>query len=374
MARLEEIATAAARAQGFVLVGFSPLRRLDNRADFFNRWLAEGREGEMGWLARDPERRFDPRRIDPRLRSVVSLGYPYAAPAIPDIDWRAAMRGRIAAYAMGPDYHDTVLARARAVAARLENERPRTITRVYVDTGAVFEREWAAEARLGWFGRNTNLLNRHHGSYFFLAEIFTDAEFAPSDQPYREHCGSCRQCLHLCPTGALAEGYVIEPRVCISYLTIEHRGPIPLALRSKLGNWVFGCDVCQEVCPWNVSTGTAPDDALMPFLPALMALDDDGFRRRFRRSAVARTRRRGLLRNAAVVLGNSGNRDAVAVLARSLRDEIEPLVRSHAAWALGQLGGANARLALERRRRAEPDPVVGAEIEAALAAAAGGGA
>jgi len=371
MARLEQILTAAAHAQGFVLVGFAPLRRLDNRAEFFNRWLAKGRQGEMGWLARDPERRFDPRRIDPRLRSVVSLGYPYAAPAIPDIDWRAAMRGRIAAYALGPDYHDTVLARARAVAARLKSERPDAVTRAYVDTGAVFEREWAAEARIGWFGRNTNLLNRHHGSYFFLAEIFTDAEFEPSGEPYREHCGTCRQCLDLCPTGALAEGYVIEPRVCISYLTIEHRGPIPAALRAKLGNWIFGCDVCQEVCPWNVSAAGAPDDALMPFLPELMALDDDGFRRRFGRSAVARTRRRGLLRNAAVVLGNSGNPDAVVVLARSLGDEIESLVRSHAAWALGRLGGASARATLERRRKAETDPEVGAEIAAALAAAAG---
>ena len=306
--------------------------------------------------------------FDPRLRSVVSLVYPYAAPTIPDLDWRAAMRGRIAAYALGPDYHDTVLAHARAVATRLKSERPDTITRAYVDTGAVFEREWAAEARVGWFGRNTNLLNRHHGSYFFLAEIFTDAEFEPSGEPYREHCGTCRQCLDLCPTGALAQGYVIEPRVCISYLTIEHRGPIPAALRPKLGNWIFGCDVCQEVCPWNVSGGNAHDDALMPFLPGLMALDDEGFRRRFGKSAVARTRRRGLLRNAAVVLGNTGNRDAVAVLARTLGDEIEPLVRSHAAWALGQLGGAGARAALERCRGAETDSEVGAEIEVALAA------
>ncbi len=371
MARLKEILTTAAHEQGFVLVGFAPLRRLDNREEFFNRWLAAGRAGEMGWLGRDPERRFDPRLIDPRLRSVVSLGYPYAAPALPDLDWRAAMRGRIAAYALGPDYHDTVLARARAVAARLKSERPDAVTRAYVDTGAVFEREWAAEGRLGWFGRNTNLLNRHHGSYFFLAEIFTDAEFEPSGEPYREHCGTCRQCLDLCPTGALAEGYVLEPRVCISYLTIEHRGPIPADLRSKLGNWIFGCDVCQEVCPWNVSASMAPDDALTPFLPELMALDDDGFRRRFATSAVARAKRRGLLRNAAVVLGNSGNRDAVAVLARSLEDETEPLVRSHAAWALGQLGGVRARTTLERRRKPEPDPDVSAEIEAALAAAPG---
>ena len=368
MAALEEIVTRAAQDQGFVLVGFARVRRLDERAGFLRQWLDDERHGEMGWLARDPERRLDPRRIDPRLRSVVSLGYPYAAPALPDIDWRAEMRGRIAAYALGPDYHDTVLARARAVTARLVEARPGTVTRAYVDTGAIFEREWAANAGLGWFGRNTNLLNRYHGSYFFLAEILTDAELEPSGEPYRDHCGTCRQCLDLCPTGALAEGYVIEPRVCISYLTIEHRGPIPPALRPKLGNWIFGCDICQEVCPWNGTPDAAPNDALMPSIPELLAIDDDGFRRRFKGSAVKRTKRRGLLRNAAVVLGNSGNRDAVWVLARTLDSEPEPLVRTHAAWALGRLGGGAARIALDRRRRTEAESSVAAEIEAALAA------
>lgn len=368
MGKLEETLVRAAHEQGFILVGFARVRRLDERAEFFHRWLDEGRQGEMSWLARDPERRLDPRGIDPRLRSIVSLGYPYAAPAPPDVDWRAEMRGRIAAYALGPDYHDTVLARARAVAARLAQARTGAITRVYVDTGAVFERQWAADAGLGWFGRNTNLLNRYHGSYFFLAEILTDVELEPSAEPYREHCGTCRQCLDLCPTGALAEGYVIEPRLCISYLTIEHRGPISPALRPALGNWIFGCDICQEVCPWNVASGAASADALMPSLPELMGLDEQGFRRRFEGSAVTRAKRRGLLRNAAVVLGNSGNRDAIAVLARTLEAEPEALVRAHAAWAIGRLGGRAARDGLERRRRGEDDPSVAAEIAAALAA------
>jgi epoxyqueuosine reductase len=371
MARLKEIVTAAAHEQGFILVGFAPLRRLNDREEFFQRWVGEGRTGEMRWLARDPERRLDPRRIDPRLRSVVSLGFPYAAPSTPGIDWRSEMRGRIAAYALGPDYHDVVLARARAVAKRLEGAQPGVITRAYVDTGAVFEREWAAEARLGWFGRNTNLLNRHHGSYFFLAEIFTDAELESSGEPYREHCGTCRRCLDLCPTGALADGYVMEPRICISYLTIEHRGPIPRPLRSQIGEWIFGCDICQEVCPWNPGAGADAGDALMPFLPDLMVLDDDGFRRRFGKTAVARTRRRGLLRNASVVLGNTGNPAAVPALARALGEEIEPLVRSHAAWALGKLRGVRARDALQRARRREDDAEVRAEIDAAIAEAAG---
>src|SRR5229473_2608424 len=184
---LERSIIAAANAAGFPLVGFASLRRLDHREGFFRTWLDEGRAAEMAWLARAPERRFDPRTLDPRLRSVISLAFPYSAPAPPQCDWRAAMRGRLAAYALGPDYHDVVLARARMVAEQLRTIRPDAITRAYVDTGPVFEREWAAESRLGWFGRNTNLLNRHHGSYFFLAEIFTDLELAGAAEPYRDH-------------------------------------------------------------------------------------------------------------------------------------------------------------------------------------------
>jgi epoxyqueuosine reductase len=260
-----------------------------------------------------------------------------------------------------------VIKKARAVAARLVAARPGSVTRVYVDTGAVFEREWAAEARLGWFGRNTTLLNPHHGSYFFLAEIFTDVELAPAAEPYRDHCGTCRQCLDLCPTGALAEGYVMEPRLCISYLTIEHRGPIPAALRPALGNWIFGCDICQEVCPWNLASDASSDDALTPSLPELMELDEDGFGRRFGKSAVKRAKRRGLLRNAAVALGNTGNRDALPVLAHTLERESDPLVRAHAAWAMGRIGGSRARAALEQGRRCESDASVVAEIGTALA-------
>jgi epoxyqueuosine reductase len=242
---LETAIEAASREQGFALVGFARLKPLKARADFFQQWIDEGRAGEMGWLAREPERRFDPRRLDTRLRSVVSLAYPYTAPVPPRIDWRAELRRRRDNTALDADYHETVLARPLADEAKLCTLRTDAVMRIYVDTGPVFEREWAAEARLGWFGRNTNLLNRYHGSYFFLSEIFTDVEFAFSPEPYREHCGTCRRCLDLCPTNALADGYVIEPRVCISYLTIEHRGPISAQLRPKLGNWVFGCDICQ---------------------------------------------------------------------------------------------------------------------------------
>ncbi len=366
MSNLEEKVGQAATEAGFALVGFAKIGRLKGREEFYSRWLDEGRNGSMGYLARDPQRRFNPRAIDARFRSVVSLGWPYAPPAVPQVDWRAELRGRIAAYALGRDYHDIVLKAARKVAAVLESLHPGSVTRTYVDTGPVFEREWAARARLGWFGKNTMLLNRERGSYFFLAEIFTDVQFDAAETPYREHCGTCRSCLDLCPTHALEDGYVMEPRVCISYLTIENRGVIPADLRDKIGMWLFGCDICQEVCPWNETGPGNGDYQLMPHLPDLLALDEAAFSARFTKSAIKRAKRSGLLRNAAVVLGNTGNRDAVAALARVMEREPEALVRSHAAWALGRLGGTAARRALEDARQHETDAAIVEEIRSAL--------
>jgi len=368
----ETLAETAA-SLGFAMVGFARLRRLEERENFYRQWLDEGGHATMAYLEREPERRFDPRHLNARYKSVVSLAYPYA-PAAPTesfrtIDWRAQLRGRIAAYALGPDYHDYVLKRARTIADIISKDRPGAIARAYVDTGPVFEREWATEARLGWFGKNTMLLNRDHGSYFFLAEIFTDVEFEPSAEPYREHCGTCRRCLDLCPTGALADGYVMRSDLCISYQTIENRGPIPRELRPKLGNWIFGCDICNEVCPWNGDLATAAANSahdLLPHLPDLLPLDDQAFSARFSKSAVKRTKRRGLLRNVAVALGNTRNPEAASSLARALECEAEPLVRAHAAWALGQVGGAVARQALERARLRDDDPAVRAETIAAL--------
>ena len=355
------------------MVGFAQLRRLEEREDFYRRWLDQGSHATMAYLEREPERRFDPRSLDARYKSVVSLAYPYAPFASPlnwsTIDWRAQLRGRIAAYALGPDYHDYVLKRARTVADMITKDRPGAIARAYVDTGPVFEREWAVEARLGWFGKNTMLLNRDHGSYFFLAEIFTDVDFEPSAEPYREHCGTCRRCLDLCPTGALADGYVMRSDLCISYQTIENRGPIPRELRPKLGNWIFGCDICNEVCPWNGDQSDPDANStrdLLPHLPDLLALDDHAFSARFSKSAMKRAKRRGLLRNVAVALGNTRNPEAALSLARALESEAEPLVRSHAAWALGRVGGPLARRALERARKRDDDPTVIAETIAAL--------
>ncbi len=363
---LRETLTHTAREQGFVLIGFARLHPLTEREDFYRQWLDDGGNASMTYLAKDPDLRFDPRRLDPRYKSVVSLGYPYAARAAPEVDWRSEMRGRIAAYALGRDYHDVVKKRARAVGNVIRHLRPGSTTRTYVDTGPVFEREWGSAARIGWFGKNTMLLNREHGSYFFLAEIFTDVEFEAPAEPYRDHCGTCRRCLDLCPTGALADGYVMRSDLCISYQTIENRGAIPRELRSKLGNWIFGCDICNDVCPWNddhLSDDSAGD--LLPRLPELLALDEAEFGLRFTVSAVKRAKRRGLLRNVAVALGNTGNPAAVAPLARAIEAESEPLIRSHAAWALGQIGGSAARRSLERALR-DRDTAVRREAVAAL--------
>jgi epoxyqueuosine reductase len=366
--RLTEAIIKTAQRLGFAAAGCAPLRRLDQRGQFLRDWLAEGRAGEMAWLEREPEGRLDPRLRNPRLRSVISLAYPYVAPSGPADDGRSELRGRIAAYALGPDYHDVVLAKARQVAALISELHPDAATRVYVDTGPVLEREWAAAAGLGWFGRNTNLINRYRGSYFFLAEIFTELELEGPAEPYRDHCGTCRRCLDLCPTGALTDGLRLDPRLCISYLTIEHRSVIPHDLRSRMGNWIFGCDICQEVCPWNDDAGRAvsANSHSRPLLSMVMALDDEGFRRRYGRTAVRRAKRRGLLRNAAIALGNSGDPRAVPILAQVMATEPEGLVRGHAAWALGRFQSPAARVALERAWRCDPESAVHAEIERAL--------
>ncbi len=236
-----------------------------------------------------------------------------------------------------------------------------------MDTGALLEREWAVRGGLGWFGKNTMLLSTRRGSWFFLAELVTDLVLAP-DPPTADHCGSCTRCLAACPTEALRDGLVLDARRCISYLTIEHRGPIPRALRPALEQWIFGCDVCQEVCPWNEPA--PPDEAVaawqQPSLVDLLALDEAGFRARFAHTPLSRAKRRGLLRNVAVVLGNTGNPAAVPALAAAL-DDAEPLVRGHAAWALGAIGGRAARTTLEHRRGGDPEAAVNEEIELALA-------
>ena len=367
--RVENQIRTKAAALGFSWCGFTRLARLP-REEFFHNWLAQGHAGEMHYLAREPERRITPAIPFPQAKSVISLGYPYAPPALPDIDWEKELRGRIAAYAAGPDYHDVIKAKLHELIDFLGNIGKEVWARPYVDTGPLLEREWAYRSGQGWFGKNTMLLRKQVGSWFFLAEVLVDLELEGEGMP-QEHCGRCTQCLNDCPTNALEEGYILKSPLCISYLTIEHRGSIPYDLRAKFGNWIFGCDICQEVCPWNKKFGQQQEkqekiiEALFPSLPELMKLDDEGFRKRYRKTALWRTKRRGLLRNVAIALGNSGNAEAIGPLTTALQDP-EPLIRGHAAWALGQLDEKQAKRALQHCIAREDDQQVQAEIQVAL--------
>lgn len=363
---LEQQIRTRARELGFSSCGFARLETLP-REQFFTDWLAQGHAGDMHYLARNPERRLEPALPFPQAKSLICLSYPYAPPRLPDIDWRQELRGRIAAYAAGVDYHDTIKMKLDLLVQFLIDRCPDLWARAYVDTGPLLEREWAHRSGLGWFGKNTMLLHKQAGSWFFLSEILVSLDLEEDGSP-RAHCGSCTQCLRDCPTGALRDGYILSAPLCISYLTIEHRGPIPQTLRPKLDNWIFGCDICQEVCPWNAKFGRPREDLideLFPFLPALLSLDEAGFRARFGRSAIRRTKRRGLLRNVAIALGNSQNPEAIAPLRAALQDS-EPLVRSHVAWALGRFPERSARSALLHQLAREQDEQVKIELLAAL--------
>ena len=354
---------------GFDLVGFAPADPLEG-AEFYARWVALGFAGEMGYLERNLDKRADPARLVPGARSVICLGMHYYQESA---EAPRPLAGRMARYARGDDYHDLLKDRLAQLWSWIESETGSAPAgRYYVDTAPVLERELSRRAGLGWWGKNTCLINRWQGSYFLLGEIVTDLEFA-WDEPAVDHCGTCTRCLDACPTDAFPEPYVLDARRCISYLTIELKGPIPTDLRPLMDNWVFGCDICQEVCPWNRKAAPVREPGLAarpgleaPDLTELMAMDRDAFNARFRRNPAKRPKYRGLLRNVAVALGNSGNEDAVPVLVDALAHE-EPLVRRHAAWALGRLGGETAAGALEKARASEADAEVVAEISAALA-------
>jgi epoxyqueuosine reductase len=363
----EQIRNAAWRI-GFHLCGVARVGEPPH-ANFLQQWLADGNAASMAYIERGLAKRLDPRLVLPEARSVITVGYRYQPPPLPPLDWQRQLRGRIAAYAFGTDYHLTVEMKLKQLAESVGALSSGVLVRAYVDTGPILEREWAAAGGIGWFGKNTTLLHAEHGSYFFLGELLTDLELEP-DPPLLDHCGTCTRCLDRCPTQALKPGYVLDARLCISYLTIEHRGVIPVELRAQMGNWIFGCDVCQEVCPWNDKLvrhdGTPDTEELCPSLPELLRLDEEQFRSRFRRSAVRRAKRDGFVRNVAIALGNTGNPEAVAPLSAALREDASPLVRTHAAWALGAINGRRARQALATARRHEPDWGVRSEIDAAL--------
>ena len=373
--RLTASIRGRARSLGFGLFGVTPAEPLPG-SDFYARWVALGYAGEMEYLRRNREKRADPRLLVPGAVSVICVGMNYypgpqeeTAAGGPD---SPGLRGRISAYARGDDYHELVKKRLAELWRFIEEEAGRPVRgRWYVDTAPVLERELAQRAGLGWWGKNTCLINKRQGSWFFLGEIITDLELQ-FDEPAVDHCGTCTRCLDACPTDAFPEPYVLDSRRCISYLTIELRTAIPGTLRPGIGDWLFGCDVCQEVCPWNRKAAPARETAFasrpgleQPDLAELMKLDAAGFNRLFRNSPVKRPKRAGFLRNVAVALGNSGRPEAVGVLIPALKNE-EPLVRGHAAWALGRLGGPEAEGALRDAMGEEEDAGVREEISDAL--------
>ena len=357
-----------ARELGFDLVGFTPADPLEG-AHFYARWVALGFAGEMDYLKRNLDKRADPAKMVPGARSVICLGMNYYQETPPSTH---PLNGKIACYARGDDYHDLIKQRLFSLWDWIrETAGEATRGRVYVDTAPVLERELAQRAGLGWWGKNTCLIDRKKGSFFFLAEIIVDLKL-DYDEPAVDHCGTCTRCLEACPTDAFPEPYVLDSTRCISYLTIELKGPIPIPLRPGMGQWIFGCDICQDVCPWNNRAEKATEKAFQtrpeleqPSLIRLLEMDQQAFNEQFRRNPAKRPKRAGLLRNAAVALGNSGDEAAVPALTQALEDP-EPLVRGHTAWALGKIGGKDARTALLKAMEREGDAAVIEEIQQAL--------
>jgi epoxyqueuosine reductase len=354
---------------GFSLCGICPAVAPPGLARFHD-WLAAGFAGQMHYLAGRREAYEHPHHVLDGARSVVMLAMNYRttepAPT-------GEGQGRVSRYAWGEaDYHDLIHDRLAKLMDYLCEQVPCARARGVVDTAPLLEREFAQLAGLGWIGKNTLLINRHEGSWFFLAALLTDVELEYDSALETDHCGTCRACLDACPTGAFPQPYLLDATRCISYLSIELRDEIPLDLRPAMGDWLFGCDVCQDVCPWNsrapraseVLFGPRPDSNPLDLI-ALFDLDDESFRTRFRHTPLGRPKRRGLLRNAAIVLGNRNTPAAIPALVRGLND-IEPLVRGACAWALGRYPQPAARAALESRRAIESDSHVIAEIDAAL--------
>lgn len=305
----------------------------------FRAWLDQGRDGHMGYLRRGADKRANLDLVLPGARSVVTLACSYEH----KIDKASPTQGLVARYAHHMDYHDILAPRLKTLADFInEQAGPETRSLWYVDTGPILERDLAQRAGLGFVGKHTSLISRRLGNWFLIAEIITTAQLKP-DAPEHNHCGSCARCIIACPTRAIIAPFELDARLCISYLTIELKGSIPLELRPLLGNRIFGCDDCLEACPWNrfareggIMKNHLRRDLATPDLLELLLLDEAGFRKRFEGTPMMRSRRRGLLRNVCVALGNTGGRKALPALARAAQDP-EPLIAEHASWALRQI-------------------------------------
>lgn len=318
-----------ARALGLDPVGVAPVRA-ELRQDYFYRWLADGQHGDMSWMSRDPERRANPQNVKPEAHCILVFGLNYYQP-------EPARRGRIAKYALGKDYHKVMTGKLKRICTWLRELG--AANRPYVDTGPLLEKPIAALAGIGWQGKNTMVLNRDSGQWLFLGFILTTFPF-PEDEPQSDRCGTCTRCIDICPTRAITAPYQLDARKCISYLTIEHKGSIPLAYRKLIGDHLYGCDDCLDVCPWNKWAQRTPEAAfsprLYPDLRDMLEMDDATFADVFAGSPIRRLKRPRWLRNVCIVLGNTGTGDDLPALRRRSHDE-DPLIREHAQWAIEEI-------------------------------------
>jgi epoxyqueuosine reductase len=369
-AALKAAIIAAARHQGFDVAAVVRPDAIADAKSGLAGFLAAGAHGDMTWMEATAACRGDPRALWDAVRSIVMLGLNYGPDRDPLDILRCPDRGAISVYAQGDDYHEVIKPRLKAI-ARMIVAAGGGDAKVFVDTAAVMEKPLAAKAGLGWQGKHTNLVSRELGSWLLLGAIFTTIEL-PADTPERDHCGSCRACLDVCPTAAFPAPYRLDARKCISYLTIEHKGPIRHDLRPLIGNRIYGCDDCLAVCPWNkfAQAGrearlAARDQLRAPPLRDLVRLDDAGFRRLFARSPVKRIGRARFVRNVLIAIGNSGD-PALADDAERLIDDQAPVVRGAAIWALAALAPQRLAAIADGQRRAETDPSVRREWDVAL--------
>jgi epoxyqueuosine reductase len=365
-ADLKHALASEAKSLGFDCIGVTAPDATGKAGEYFRAFLDAGGHGDMDWLAANPERRMDPRVLWPGVRSIVMLGVNYGPDENPLDILKARVRGAISVYAKGDDYHDVIKKRLKMLARWLAAKSGEDV-KVFVDTAAVMEKPLAQAAGLGWQGKHTNLVSRELGSWLFLGAIYSAAEL-PRDEPDRDHCGSCNACQEICPTAAFPAPYKLDARRCISYLTIENKGPIPREFRKSIGNRIYGCDDCLAVCPWNkfAQAGreaklAARDELRAPLLAELARLDDAAFRALFSKSPVKRIGRDRFVRNVLIAIGNADDA-ALAADAERLLDDTSPLVRGAAVWALSQLTAPDAFAALALRAAAgEVDAAVRAE-------------
>jgi epoxyqueuosine reductase len=331
----------------------------------YKEWLNLNYQGEMSYMSRNIEKRSSLNAVLSGVQSVVCLRTNYLTEEKDMGFVNKKNTGDISLYALNEDYHEVLIERHRQLEKKIRQEFEGCQTKIYIDTGPILEKPLAQNAGLGWIGKHTNLITEHIGSYYFISEILVDTILKVSE-PALDKCGTCTSCIDICPTKAIVAPYILDSRKCISYLTIELKGVIPVEFRKAIGNHIYGCDDCQIVCPWNsfaVKTDeksfSAGDGSFQ--LIELMRMDDEAFRKRFKKSPVKRTKRRGLLRNVAVALGNSGNPSAVDPLIDALADH-EPLIRAHVVWALGELLGEKALPILNETLKNEEEDVVKNEI------------